>query len=121
MKMRPVDEVGDVLPVFSAGEMVYGPQAVALLVEDRLNLLTGEWWENRGIGFSVLERLRDSRLTEADASALASMITAYIRETPEVLNVEEVVFTVAGLQFSYSCTVRTTEGIAAVGEVRFFL
>ncbi len=74
-----------------------------------------------GIGFSVLERLRDSWMTEADAQAFSSMITAYIRETPEVLNVEDVLFTVAGRQFSYSCTVRTTEGIAAVGEVRFFL
>ncbi len=117
MKMRPVDEVGDVLPVFSAGEMVYGPQAVAQLVEDRLNLLTGEWWESRGIGFSVLERLRDSRMTEMDASALASMITAYIRETPEVLNVEDVLFTVAGRQFSYSCTVRTAEGTASVSYI----
>ncbi len=114
MKLRPVDASGDILPVLSAGMMVSGPQAVALLVEDRLNLLTGEWWENRGIGFSVLERLRDSRLTEADASALASMITAYIRETPEVLNVEDVVFTVSGRQFSYTCTVRTTEGTASV-------
>ena len=114
MKMRPVDEVGDVLPVFSAGEMVYGPQAVAQLVEDRLNLLTGEWWENWGIGFSVLERLRDSRMTEADAQAFSSMITAYIRETPEVLNVEDVMFTIYGRTFSYSCTVRTAEGTASV-------
>ncbi len=121
MKMRPVDEFGDVLPVLSAGAMVSGPRAVALLVEDRLNLLTGEWWENRGIGFSVLERLRESRMTEADAQALSSMITAYIRETPEVLNVEDVQFEVAGRQFSYSCTVRTVEGTADVGKVRFFL
>ena len=114
MKMRPVDEFGDVLPVFSAGEMVSGPAAVALLVEERLNLLTGEWWENRGIGFSVLERLRDSRLTEADASALSSMITAYIRETPEVVDVQDVRFNVSGRAFSYSCTVRTAEGTASV-------
>ncbi len=114
MKIRPVDNSGDILPVLSAGEMISGSRAVALLVEDRMNLLTGEWWENRGIGFSVLERLRDSRLTEADAQALSLMITAYIRETPEVLNVEDVVFEVAGRQFSYSCTVRTTEGTASI-------
>ena len=117
MKLRPVDTSGDILPVLSAGAMVSGPQAVALLVEDRLNLLTGEWWENRGIGFSVLERLRDSRMTEADAQAFSSMITAYIRETPEVLNVEDVLFTVAGRQFSYSCTVRTAEGTASVSYI----
>ncbi len=117
MKLRPVDTSGDILPVSSAGGMVSGPWAVALLVEDRLNLLTGEWWESRGIGFSVLERLRDSRMTEMDASALASMITAYIRETPEVLNVEDVLFTVAGRQFSYSCTVRTAEGTASVSYI----
>ena len=114
MKLRPVDASGDILPVSSAGGMVSGPWAVALLVEDRLNLLTGEWWENRGIGFFVLERLRDSRLTEADAQALSSMITAYIRETPEVVDVQDVRFNVSGRAFSYSCTVRTAEGTASV-------
>ncbi len=58
--------------------------------EGRLFLLQGEWRENPGIGFPVPEYLREGRVTEADASVLSSRITAYIRETPGVRNVEDV-------------------------------
>ena len=53
-------------------------------------------------------------LTEAGASALSSVITSYIRETPGVAEVEDVRFAVSGRQFSYSCMVRTGDGSAAV-------
>ena len=38
MKLRPVDQSGDVLPVLHASDMFSGSLAVAKLVEDRLNL-----------------------------------------------------------------------------------
>ena len=83
MKLRPVDAAGDVLPVLSSGNMLSGPEAVALLVKYRLSLLQGEWWENPGYGFGILNLLQSSRVTDADASALASRITEYIRQTVE--------------------------------------
>ena len=43
MKLRPVDAAGDVLPVQFSGDMISGPEAVALLVKYRLSLLRGEW------------------------------------------------------------------------------
>ena len=110
MRLRSVDAAGDVLPVLSSGDMVSGPEAVALLVKYRLSLLRGEWWENPNLGFGILDTLRFSRLTEADAPALASSITDYIRNTPGVQEVEDVLFSVAGRRFSYECTVRTEEG-----------
>ena len=94
MKLRPVDAAGDVLPVLSSGDMVSGPEAVALLVKYRLSLLRGEWWENPNLGFGILDTLRFSRLTEADAPTLASSITDY--------------------KFSYECTVRTEAGMTHV-------
>ena len=107
MILRPVDASGDILPVLSSSDLVSGPEAVALLVKDRLSLLQGEWWENPGIGFPVLEYLREERVTEADASMLSSRITAYIRETPGVRNVEDVRFEVSGVrQFGVCKTVR---------------
>ena len=114
MLLRPVDAFGDILPVLSSSVLLSGPEAVALLVQDRLSLLRGEWWENPENGFFILDALQDSRITEADASALSSQISAYVRETPGVREVEDVRFSVDGRRFSWSCSVRTKEGTAAV-------
>ncbi len=114
MFLRPMDASGDLLPVLSSSDLLSGPEAVALLVQDRLSLLQGEWWENPGYGFGILNLLQASRVTDADASVLASRITEYIRQTDGVLEVEDVRFAVMGRQFSFSCTVRTEEGTAGV-------
>ena len=114
MILRPVDASGDVLPVLSSSGLLSGPEAVARLVQYRLSLLRGEWWENPENGFFLLEEMREGRITEAEASAVASQITAYIRETPGVRDAENARFTVSGRRFSYSCTVRTEEGQADV-------
>ena len=47
MLLRPLDASGDILPVLSSSSMLSGGPAVAVLAESRLNLLSGEWWENR--------------------------------------------------------------------------
>ena len=114
MLLRPVDASGDILPVISSSVLLSGPEAVALLVQDRLSLLRGEWWENPENGCFILDTLQGSRVTEADASALSSQITAYVRETPGVREVENVRFSVDGRMFSYSCEIRTEEGNAEV-------
>ena len=114
MLLRPVDASGDILPVLSSSALLSGPDAVARLAEYRLSLLRGEWWENPESGFFVPDTLRKNRITEADASALSSQITAYIRETPGVREVEDVRFTVSGRQLSYRCSVRTKDGSAKV-------
>ena len=114
MILRPVDASGDILPVLSSADLLSGPEAVALLVQDRLSLLRGEWWENPENGFFILEEMRESRVTEADAASLSSRITAYIRETSGVREVENVRFSVDGRRFFYSCEVRTEEGTAEV-------
>ena len=114
MLLRPVDASGDILPVISSSVLLSGPEAVALLVQDRLSLLRGEWWENPENGFFILDTLQGSRISEADASALSSQISAYVRETPGVREVEDVRYSVSGRVFSWSCSVRTKEGTAAV-------
>ena len=116
MFLRPADTSGDILPVGSSSSMLSGPEAVAQLVRYRLSLLRGEWWENPEWGFFVLEALQASRLTEAETAAVSAQISAYIRETPGVLEVENVQFAVSGRQFSYACSVRTGEGSA---QIRF--
>ena len=112
MLLRPVDETGDILPIQSSSRMLSGSPAVALLVKYRLSLLQGDWWENENAGFPALQRLQESRLTEADAQGLASLISAYIRETPGVKTVEQAAFSVTGRQFSYEASILTEEGPA---------
>ena len=114
MLLRPVDASGDILPVISSSVLLSGPEAVAQLVQYRLSLLRGEWWENPENGFFILDTLQGSRISEADASALSSQISAYVRETPGVRKVEDVRFSVEGRQFSYACEIRTGEGNAKV-------
>ncbi len=114
MLLRPVDETGDILPVSSFSRILSGSPAAALLVKYRLSLLQGDWWENSSLGFPALQHLQESRLTEADAQGLASLITAYIRETPGVKTVEQAAFSVADRQFSYEASLLTEEGPARI-------
>ena len=114
MLLRPVDSAGDVLPVLSLSGLLSGPEAVARLAYDRLNLYAGDWWENTGKGCRLLEMLRVSRLTEADVSALSSYLTAYLRETPGVRSVEDVSASVSGRVFRFSCRLITSDGSASL-------
>ena len=66
MLLRPVDASGDILPVLSSPDLVSGPEAVVVLVRDRLNLLAGEWWENPAWGCEIFDMIRAGRVTEND-------------------------------------------------------
>ena len=114
MIIRPVDESGDILPVLSSADLFRGAHAVARLVQDRLELLAGDWWENPAWGNEILQMMQESRLAEADQQALANYLTSFIRQTPGVLDVRDVVSVVERSQFSYSCRVDTEEGSAEI-------
>ncbi len=116
MLLRPDDASGDILPVLSASVLVSGPDAVTLLVRDRLNLLSGEWWENPARGCEIFDIIRDRRVTQQDVSALASYLSSYIAATHGVQSVEDVRTAVSGRQFTYSCRVLTEDGS---GEVSY--
>ena len=63
MLLRPVDASGDILPVLSTSALVSDPESVVLLVRDRLNLLSGEWWENPSWGCEIFNMIRSGRVT----------------------------------------------------------
>jgi len=117
MRMRPVDASGDILPVLSAADLVTGADAVAVLVGDRLRLLTGDWWENPEWGCEILELIRDSRLTEKDAQAISTYLASYVRETPDVQDVRDEAWEFAGNQLRWSCTVITAYGNAHIDYI----
>ena len=114
MILRPVDENGDMLPVLSSARMLKGAEAVAQLIRCRLSLYTGEWWENPARGNEIPEMLKESRLTEADTQAISAYLSAYIRETPGVLDVRDAVCSMTDRRFHYSCTVDTDSGSVTV-------
>ena len=114
MRMRPTDENGDVLPVLHTGEMFSGALAVASLVQSRLELYCGDWWENPAWGNEILKMLQEGRLTETDAQALSTYLADYVRETKGVKDVMDVRFAVNGADFSWECTVITEFGTASV-------
>ena len=111
---RPADASADILPVLSAADLLTGIRAETQLIRDRLNLLTGDWWENPEWGNGVLELLRESRLTETDRQILANYLSDYIRKTPGVMDVREVKCSFEGGQFRYECTVETGAGTARI-------
>ena len=84
MRLRPVDQNGDVLPVLHASDMFSGSLAVAKLVEDRLNLFSGDWWENPSWGNEILRMMQEGRLTETDAQSLSTYLASYVRNTSGV-------------------------------------
>ena len=110
MKMRPADSDGDILPVLHTGEMFSGALAVASLVESRLELYAGDWWENPARGNEILRMLQEGRLTNADAQALSTYLTEYVRETSGVQDVMDVRFSLEGHRFGWECSVLTEYG-----------
>lgn len=114
MRIRPVDQNGDVLPVLHVSEMVSGASAVARLAEDRLNLLVGDWWENPAWGNEIIRMLQEGRLTEADAQSLSTYLASYVRNTSGVKEVQDEKWVLDGGRFSWECTVITEYGTMGV-------
>ena len=110
MLCRPVDSSGDILPVLSASDLLTGVRAETELVRNRLKLLTGEWWENPGRGNTVLEMLKESRLTETDGQLIAGYLCSYIRETPGVHDIRESKVSAEGRRFCFSFVAETADG-----------
>ena len=110
MALHNRDSNGDWMPVVSSGERLMGAEAVARLVEDRLRIFQGEWWENASVGNPALEMLREYRPTEANLVQVVNAITEYIQGTEGVIAVENVHGTVEDRRVLYSCTVVTAYG-----------
>ena len=114
MKLRPEDQNGDVLPVLHVSDMSSGSLAVAKMVQDRLNLYAGDWWENFSWGNEILRMLHECRLTETDAQSLSTYLAGYVRETAGVREVQDEKWSLDGGRFSWSCTVLTEYGSANI-------
>ena len=61
-----------------------------------------------------LRMLQEGRLTRANAQALSTYLTEYVRETSGVQDVTDVRFSVEGHRFGWECSVLTEYGSASV-------
>ena len=102
MTLRPVDETGDILPVGSVSDLLSGPEAVARLVEDRLELLRGDWWENPAWGNEILDLMKENRLTEVDQQTISTYLSSYVRETEGVQELKNISWALSGRCYSWS-------------------
>ena len=112
--IRPSDATGDILPILSITDLSQGPSTTAKLIQYRLKLLTGEWWEYPEQGNQILHLLQTTRLTEADAEPLTSYFSSYIADTPGVFSIENAETVIEGRRFRFSCTALTKEGNVSV-------
>lgn len=110
MKMRPIDTDKDVLPVLSSMDMLDAGEALAALIDDKLNLLLGEWWEQPSYGNAIFSMIKESRMTPSDVNTLSNYLSDFIRSTPGVLDVTNIKSSIANREFVYSCTVEYDKG-----------
>jgi hypothetical protein len=94
--------------------MFSGSLAVAKLVENRLNMFSGDWWENPSWGNEILRMMQEGRLTEVDAQSLSTYLAGYVRGTSGVKEVQDEKWALDGGRFSWECTVITEYGKAEV-------
>ena len=98
------------------GESLTGAEAVAQLIRYRLNLFQREWWENPETGNPVLEMIRKERVTGDAVSQMTNVISDYIRNTKDVVSLEDVRGSFSDRHINYSCRV-----ITAYGETKIHL
>lgn len=114
MRIRARSSNGDILPILHISDMLSGSEAVALLVEERLKMFCGEWWENPDLGNKILRMLQEGRLTEADSQSLSTYLSDFVRKTEGVLDVKDESFSYVDRVYRWECTVLTDFGQAAV-------
>ena len=112
-------ELFDFLASFTEAVQTETPEqqratAEAELTRDRLNLMTGDWWENPTWGNAIVEMLKESRLTEADGRAIAGYLSSYVRETAGVLDVRDVQYSMEEGRLCFSCVIESDKGSANV-------
>ena len=112
MLYRPVDENGDMMPVYTASQMLSGARAVRQAADARIGLIEGEWWEDPSLGFRMYATLiRSAR--SGEAQMLENYISSYIAQTQECVGVTRVKSSLKNRAMTYECTVLAEDGSSA--------
>ena len=106
MVVRPVDTDGDMMPIQNLDQLISGAPAVAQIVQDRLHLLYGEWWEDETLGFRVPKFLVEN-VRFGDTGMLEMYISDYIAGTEGVRIIKDISTDFTDHKFTYKCAVNT--------------
>ena len=109
MRVRPIDENGDMIPVYSASQMFEGAKAVAQIAKDRLLFFKGEWWEDDSLGVSIPEYMISSMRGDS-IGLFGKYITSYIAGTEGVTEITDVNVIKTDSMLEYGCILKTGDG-----------
>jgi len=109
MIVRPLDENGDMTPIYNVNQMIEGSEAVAQVIDLRLAFLYGEWWEDETLGFRVPEFLVGNARS-GDVDLLAEYIASYVSNTEGVRSVTGVESVYSNHKMTFYCSVMTDDG-----------
>lgn len=116
MIVRPLDENGDIVPIYDINQMVAGKDAVSQIIDLRLHFMYGEWWEDRETGFRIPDLLV-ANARRGDIDILSKYIASYISSTEGVKAVTGIVNTYSNHRMTFYCTAITKEGKSTSLEV----
>ena len=109
MIVRPVSSDNDMMPVWSADQMVTARAAVGISVGDNLRLMHGEWWEDEELGMLIPDYFANT-VKQGDIQLFANYLSGAIAKMDGVKGVEGVEVAYDHRQLTYSCTLITDEG-----------
>jgi len=109
MKVRPLDDNGDFVPVYSLTQMVSGAEAVKQAVEMRLRFYHGEWWEDEDIGFEIPDFLVEN-IRSGEIDLVSKYISQYIASTQDVQSVDDTLSVYSDHILQFACVITTTSG-----------
>ena len=108
--VRQLDSNHD--PLWGLGQANYlvNIQAVAQIIQTKLLLFEGEWWQNLNEGLPLFQSILGSS-SGKKPDAISLLIQTRILQTPFVTGIENVITTFStNRKFTFSCTVLTEFG-----------
>lgn len=113
MRVRPLGDDGDIVPVYSLDQMLEGKKAVPQIIDLRLHFNHGEWWEDEDLGFRIPDFLI-ANVRRGDLDLLSKYISSYIKDTRGVSAVTNIAASYNNHAMTFACTVLTNDGNTTV-------
>lgn len=103
-------------PVFDNTATLTDLDAVRQVIQTRLLLFEGEWWENLNDGTPMFQTILGKRATPQGLQIMGMALTARVAGAPYVASVQNIspVFDPVARGFSYNANAITTFGVVPV-------
>ena len=100
------------------GVFVTDNDAVAQIIQQRLKLFQGEWWENLSLGLPLFQSILGASGSQRQQQLIMLLILQQITSTPYVTGILSSSYSwfAAERQFFFTCAVQTLFGTVAVSN-----